>query len=78
MSTVVTVRGPLSDGAVARLCRAVEPLLRSGPVRVHVEHCDLSVVDAVSRLRLLARRCDGQLEVTGDDALLTYCGLASP
>ena len=76
MSVVLTVRGPLSADDVAQLCRAVDERLRSaGPVVIAVEHCDLTVVDAVSRLRVLARRCGGQLDVVGDRALLAYCGL---
>jgi hypothetical protein len=76
VSTVVSVRGPLSADDIARLCRDVDRLLRQA---VHVvlalEHCDVTVVDAVSRLRVLARRCQGRLDVTGDTALLAWCGL---
>ena len=76
MTTVVAVRGPLSAGDIVQLCADVDALLRRAEhVVVSVDHCDLTVVDAVSRLRVLARRCAGRLDVTGDRALLTYCGL---
>ena len=76
VSTVVTVRGPLSRGDITQLCSAVDGLLgQAVRVVLALEHCDLTVVDAVSRLRVLARRHDAELEVTGDAALLTWCGL---
>ena len=76
VSTVVTVRGPLSAGDITQLCGAVDGLLsRAVPVVLALEHCDLTVVDAVARLRVLARRHHAALEVTGDSALLTWCGL---
>lgn len=76
VTSVVTVRGPLSAGDVAQLCREVDARLRAtGSVVVAVEHCDLTVVDAVSRMRVLARRRGGRLELSGDRDLLTYCGL---
>ena len=72
----MTVRGPLSASDITQLCHDVDDLLRQA-VRVvlRIELCDLSVVDAVSRLRVLAHRCDGRLEVEGDRTLLAYCGL---
>lgn len=43
---------------------------------LRIEDCDLSVVDAVSRLRLLARRHGAVLDVVGADAaLFAACGL---
>jgi hypothetical protein len=77
VSTVVTLRGPLTAAAITAACDDVDGLLRDGGhVVVAVSGCDLSVVDAVSRMRLLARRCRGQLEVVGADVrLFTACGL---
>lgn len=78
VSTVVTLRGPLSAAAITQVCEDVDGLLQH---RVHVviavTDCDLTVVDAVSRLRLLARRHQGALEVVGADAeLFSACGLS--
>ena len=72
------MRGPLSAGDTAQLCRDVEALLRAGTaVVLHLEGCDLTVVDAVSRLRLLARNRSARLEVDGERELLAWCGLDS-
>jgi len=77
VSTVVTLRGPLSAADITRACDEAEPLLRAAlHVVVVVTDCDLSVVDAVSRLRILARRHRADLEVIGADAeLFEACGL---
>jgi hypothetical protein len=77
VSTVVTLRGPLSAAAITRACDDVDGLLRD---RVHVViavvDCDLTVVDAVARMRLLARRHQGRFDVIGADAqLFAACGL---
>ncbi|MCU1602089.1 MAG: hypothetical protein JWO22_2798 [Frankiales bacterium] len=72
----MTVRGPLSAGDITQLCRDVDGLLvQAAHVVVRVEHCDLTVVDAVSRLRVLTRRHRGRLDIEGDRSLLAYCGL---
>ena len=76
VTTATTLRGPLSAGDITQLCRAVDATLRKGEtVVLSIEHCDLTVVDAVSRLRVLARRHQGRLHVEGDRTLLAYCGL---
>lgn len=76
VTTVVTVRGPLSAGDITQLSREVGRLLgQNAHVVLALEHCDLTVVDAVSRLRLLAHRRAGVLDVAGDRALLSWCGL---
>lgn len=71
------LRGPLSAGAVAVACAETEELLRRAEhVVVAVAECDLTVVDAVARLRALARRYSGELEVVGaDEGLFGACGL---
>ncbi len=72
----MTVRGPLSAGDITQLCHDVDDLLHQARhVVLRIEHCDLTVVDAVSRLRVLARRHPGTLDVEGDRDLLAYCGL---
>jgi hypothetical protein len=77
VSTVVTLRGPLSAAAVAIAVEHVDGLLARGlEVRLALEGCDLSVVDAVSRMRLCARRRRLPLVVDGADAaLFSACGL---
>jgi hypothetical protein len=78
VSTVVRLRGPLSAAQIGQACDEVSQLLRrQGRVMLVVADCDLSVVDAVSRIRLLARRHAAPLEVVGaDEALFQACGLA--
>jgi len=77
VSPVLTLRGPLSGAAIAGACLQVESLLRARrAVTVAVSDCDLSVVDAVARMRLLARQHKGVLEVLGADVeLFEACGL---
>ena len=77
VSTVVTLRGPLSAADITAACADVDRLLsQSVHVVVAVSDCDLSVVDAVARMRLLAHQHRGTLEVVGADAgLFTACGL---
>jgi hypothetical protein len=77
VSTVVSLRGPLSGAAISEVCADVDGLIRRGEqVVVAVAECDLTVVDAVARLRVLARRHRAQLEVVGADAaLFSACGL---
>jgi hypothetical protein len=77
VSTVVTLRGPLSAAAVSIAVEHVDGLLaRGADVRLAIERCDLSVVDAVSRMRLCARRRHRPLAVEGADAdLFAACGL---
>ena len=73
----MTLRGPLSAAAVAVAVEHVDGLLAHHDVTLAIEACDLSVVDAVSRMRLAARRRRGTLQVTGaDTGLFTACGLA--
>ena len=78
VSTVVTLRGPLSAAAIAAACEDVERLVqRQEPVVIAVSDCDLTVVDAVARMRLLVRRHAGTLEVVGaDETLFSACGLS--
>lgn len=72
----MTVRGPLAEGDLDRLCRQVEALLGQGEaVVLRVLACDLTVVDAVARLRLLARRQGAALALEGERDLLSWCGL---
>lgn len=73
----MTLRGPLSEAAITAACGDVHLLLRRQVhVVVAVSDCDLSVVDAVARMRLLARRHAGTLEVVGaDERLFSACGL---
>jgi hypothetical protein len=77
VSVVVPVRGPLSAAALERLRRVVEDLMSEPEdVVLAVSGCDLSVVDAVARLRVVARRHARSLEVLGADAgLFEACGL---
>ena len=77
VSTVVTLRGPLSAADIAAACHDVDGLLsQSVHVVVAISDCDLSVVDAVARMRLLASQHRGALEVVGaDGGLFTACGL---
>jgi hypothetical protein len=77
VTTVVTLRGPLSAADITTACDDVDCLLRqSVHVVVAISDCDLSVVDAVARIRLLARQHHGALDVVGADAgLFTACGL---
>jgi hypothetical protein len=78
VSTVVTLRGPLSAAAITAACHDVDRLLREQEhVVIALTDCDLTVVDAVSRMRVLARRHQGALEVVGADrTLFRACGLA--
>jgi len=73
----VTLRGPLSAAAITAACDEVDLLMRQGrAVVVRVTACDLSVVDAVARLRVLARRYTASLDVAGaDEELFSACGL---
>jgi hypothetical protein len=74
MSTVLRLRGPLSAPAIEAACARAAA---AGSVIVVVERCDLSVVDAVGRLRLLARRAGTALRVVGADTeLFDACGLS--
>lgn len=58
------------------VCIEVERLLLAGEhVVLVLERCDLGVVDALARLRLLAERLGGSLAVVGDRELLRLCGL---
>ena len=67
----------MSAAAITALCDDVDALLGEGlDVVLAVADCDLSVVDAVARLRVLARRRNAALEVIGADAaLFSACGL---
>jgi hypothetical protein len=77
VSVVVRLSGPLSADATDRAAAQVEALLRAGEdVVVRVSGCDVTVVDAVARLRLVARRCERPIEVVGGDVgLFELCGL---
>ncbi len=76
VTTVVRLRGPLSAAAVAIAVEHVDGLLSHDDVVLQLESCDLSVVDAVSRMRLCARRHQRELAVEGADAtLFAACGL---
>ena len=73
----MTLRGPLSAAAVSIAVEHVDELLARGEVTLAIESCDLSVIDAVSRIRLCARRRGRSLVVQGADAaLFSACGLA--
>ena len=73
----MSLRGPLSAAGTAAACDDVDLLLQRGEhVVVAVADCDLTVVDAVARMRVLARRRRARLEVVGADAeLFSACGL---
>ena len=73
----MSLRGPLSGVEIAAACTDVDGLLRRAEhVVLAVAECDLTVVDAVARMRVLARRYRAQLEVVGADAeLFGACGL---
>jgi ABC-type transporter Mla MlaB component len=77
VSVVLRLSGPLSRDAVTRAGAQLEALLRRDvEVVVDVHDCDLTVVDAVCRMRLVARRHARALHVVGVDAgLLELCGL---
>ncbi len=82
---VVKVRGPVSTGRAHRLCERLEAaLLEHDPVCVvcRVDGlADLSVLDVLARIALIAGRCRAAVRVTctsGDlEGLLTLTGLAS-
>ena len=73
----MSLRGPLSTAGTAAACADVDLLLRRGEhVVVAIAECDLTVVDAVARMRVLARRWRAPLELVGADAeLFSACGL---
>jgi ABC-type transporter Mla MlaB component len=82
-SLVVRLQGPVGAHDVARLCEQVRALLAAGDVRrvvceVH-DPVDLSVVEALARLQLTARRQGRQVRLRAVGArageLLGLCGL---
>ena len=77
MRVVLRLSGPLSREAVQRASAQAEELFgQDVDVLVEVGDCDLTVVDAVCRMRLMARRYARLLEVVGaDDAVFEVCGL---
>jgi hypothetical protein len=80
---VVELRGPIAEHQAKQLCGRVEAqILRGAPREIRCDirgTADLSVVDALARLALIAQRFDGSLDVrsAGDDlaALLVLTGL---
>jgi hypothetical protein len=77
---LVVVRGPLTPGALERLCRKVEALLLAEPARPVVCRLqgalDLTVVDALARVQLTAKRLGARVTVTGAEQLLRRAGLS--
>jgi hypothetical protein len=62
----LTIRGPVDDVQAAELCRLAHACLDAGASRLVVEttgRIDLSVVEALARLRLLTRRRSATLHV---------------
>ena len=87
MGTEVELRllGPLTDDAVTTACEALRARLRQGGVSRVLCHLDgvpsdLTAVDVLARLRLLARRAGVPLVLQGHDpglpALLELVGLS--
>jgi ABC-type transporter Mla MlaB component len=84
---VVAIRGPMRPDHLRRLCEALRAALEMRPAVVlvcevsSVARLDLSVVDALARLALTARRCGRSLVVRRAcpelRELLSLVGLAS-
>ena len=62
----VVITGPVDDAQAAELCRLAHQVLDTGATRLVVAtagRVDLSVVEALARLRLLTRRRGAALQV---------------
>ncbi len=86
----VVITGPVDDAQAGELCRIAHEVLDTGATRLVVTtagRVDLSVVEALARLRLLTRRRGAALQVQPDagspvggpalslQALLDFAGL---